>query len=178
MSFLDDEYDVPSSGGQYFRPAMGDNRIRIMSDALTGYEYWNTDNKPIRSHEEPAIDEMINPKRNKDGVIQPAKHFWAMVIWDYKDNQVKVWEATQATIQKKILTLFRTEEWGNPQQYDLTITRSGEGLDTEYEVVAMPKKDILTSQADAFAQANVNLEALITGDNPFGEKVDLNKINV
>ena len=58
---------------------------------------------------------------------------------------------------------------GDPLTYDLTITRKGAGLDTKYYVKSSPAKELteevmLASQEFA---ANVDLEALFTGENPF-----------
>lgn len=46
-----------------------------------------------------------------------------------------------------IMDLATNEEWGDPEQYDISITRTGEGRDTEYSVVPSPNKKELPKEA-------------------------------
>jgi hypothetical protein len=64
--------------------------------------------------------------------------------------------------------LVDNPKWGVPQNYDIAITKTGEGMDTEYTVqgeppIAEPSEEIKA----AFAAKYVNLEALFVGADPF-----------
>jgi hypothetical protein len=97
-----------------------------------------------------------------------VKHFWAFAVWNYDTESVELLEVTQATIQSAILSLVKDEDWGDPKQYDIKINRTGDGFETKYTVTPRPKKDTPKEALEAYKETPINLEALFTGDNPFG----------
>lgn len=64
------------------------------------------------------------------------------------------------SIFKAIQSLWRNDDWGNPEDYDLTITRKGSGLDTEYTVVPSPKKPLTDEEKTLVEEANLDLVKL------------------
>lgn len=46
--FQDNNYKMPSTDN-YMKFKEGENTFRVLSSAITGYEYFNTENKPVRS---------------------------------------------------------------------------------------------------------------------------------
>lgn len=167
MGFLPVDYQAPerTSGGQYFKPKDGANRIRLLSSPIVGYSYWTPDNKPKRSKQHPG-----NPsdrRLNDQGKPDPIKFFWALIIWDYGSQQVCIWEFTQGSIQRAIENLNDSDEWGDPREYDLTIKRSGTGLETEYAVIPSPPKAVAADIKAAYEACGINLTALFRGENPF-----------
>ncbi len=155
MSFFPPNYEKPASNSNYLKLEEGQNKIRILSSAITGWIYWIDDEegkrKPIRSKE----------KNNDD-----SKHFWSFIVWDYKDSKIKVAEITQASIQDAIFSLHNSE-WGSPVDYDLMIDRTGQKLETRYTVMPAPKTELTPDILTTYQQANINLEALYDGADPF-----------
>jgi hypothetical protein len=179
MTFLPVDYEVPQasgSGGKYFKPQKGENRVRILTDCITGWLYWNSDDKPMRLRDRPT--ETPDDIRVKDGKQDRVRHFWAMVIYDYASAQIAIWEITQGTIQSAIAALATDADWGHPRQYDLKITRTGEGLDTEYTVVPSPIKPVSSEISQAYLATPVNLYALYDGANPFDAEKHSHSINM
>lgn len=164
-NWLPPTYSKPKTGSSYFRFEEGDNRFRILSQPILGWVDWqeNSDGsrKPVRTHEQP--EKSFNPKK-------PAKHFWAFVVLDKKDGQVKIMEITQSSIQDGIMSYQADESWGDPREYDLCINRKGKELDTSYTIKAYPKAPLTEEQQNAYQEANINLEALFSGDDPFKSK--------
>ena len=164
MSFLPKDYTAPSNnggGGKYTKfEADVTTRLRIVSEAITGYGYWTADNKPIRSREYPQA----TPNIREDSKI---KHFWAVKIYNYTTKQIEVWEITQASIRDLIMGFIQDEDFGDPQNFDMKVTKSGKGLETKYSVlpgtVKPPDSGIVAESETTL----VNLEALYDGDNPF-----------
>jgi hypothetical protein len=142
----------------------GPNKVRILSAPIFGHGYWTKENKPVRSRT--PFDGVPEDARLDEGKFKP-KFFWAVAVWDYATNAVKVWEITQASIQGPIEDLVANEDWGDPREYDLTITRKGEGLDTEYSVQPAPHKAVPADAHKAYREARINLEALYEGGDPF-----------
>ena len=67
----------------------------------------------------------------------------------------------------KVKDLSRSKNWGEPQDYDLSITKTGEKLQTEYSVMPNPKAEVSKEIEKAFKESKINVEALYTGDDPF-----------
>jgi hypothetical protein len=97
-----------------------------------------------------------------------VKHFWAMIVWNYKEERIQIFHVTQATIRAAIMSLSENEDWGAPYFYDIKITKRGEKVDTEYSVIPSPKKPLPESIRQAFHAKPCDLEALFTNQDPFG----------
>lgn len=167
-NFLPDNYAVPEAESGYLRLTEGEHKFRILAPALIGYEYWNTEGKPVRSMDAPAgvpsdirIDSYGNPER--------VKHFWAMTVWNYAEERVQILQVTQATILRAIEGYIREPDLGDPRGYDIKITREGKDKNsTKYSVMALPPKELPVSVKDQIEKGpKVNLQALLTGENPF-----------
>jgi hypothetical protein len=152
----------------------GENRFRIMSSPILGYEWWKTTpegRKPVRCR----LDAQIHPD---DLEGEPPKHFWAMVVFDHKDSKIKILEITQKSIQRTLRGLTEDEDWGDPKGnkgYDIVITRTGEGMETRYEVKPKPRKELPDGVEQMYKDTYINLEALYDGEDPFDEGEQLAK---
>lgn len=159
-SFLPRDYEAPkTSGGNYMKLMDGENKIRILSKPIFGWEDWDQ-KKPIRFayHEKPA--KPIDAKR-------PIKHFWAFVVWNYREEKIQILEITQANIRNSIEGLSNNEDWGAPFFYDLKIMKTGEKMETIYTVNPCPHKPLSEGIKKAFYDNRCYLEALFTGEDPF-----------
>ena len=166
MDFLPKNYNVPKDVGNYMRWGIGANAFRILGSAITGWEYWTgqegtKDRKPVRKH---TIEEVSLNDTSAEGV----KHFWAFPVWNYQEKRVQILEVKQKGIIKSLKALIDDEEnWGSPLEYDVVVTREGEGMDTEYQVNPRPPKKLDPDIAKKFKETFINLEALFSGDDPF-----------
>lgn len=167
MTFLPQGYELPKSAeSRYFKLEQGDNKFRILGQAITGYEYFTNEKKPVRSAE--SFKETPNIGTNDDGTPKKVQHFWAFPVWSYKSGQVEVFEVTQKTIQAALAGYSADEDWGDVTSYDITINKKGEKLTTEYNVRPSPKKPLAEEVvAVVNATAKPKLEALFTNGNPF-----------
>jgi hypothetical protein len=162
MSFLPKNYEAPKSSGNYLRLTEGSHRFRVLDDAVVGYEYFTKDNKPVRSKE--PFEE--KPSDIADG--RDVKEFWAFPVWNVDEKKIQILELTQKKIKDIILALTMEEEYGDPQNYDLVITREGKGFsDTKYTVLPKPPSPITTEIKNAYEKSNIKIENLFKGENPF-----------
>lgn len=162
--FLPAGYQAPATVSGYMKLQEGDNLFRVMSSAITGFEYWTNEDKPVRSKtpftETPDI-------KFVDGKPQRVKHFWAFVVYNYASKNIEILQITQSSIMSAIQNLVADPDWGSPKDYDLKINRTGKGLETEYSVNPKPKKPVEHDIQVAFADKKINLEKLYSGENPF-----------
>lgn len=160
-TFLEDGYEPKKTIGNYFRYEDGENTIRILSSAITGWEYFNKDNKPIRSKDE--FEEL--PSDIKQG--GKIKEFWSFVIWNVALEKIQIMEVTQKTIMTQILALIKNPKWGDVKTFDLSITKTGKSLETSYSVVPNPKTDLPDIVKAQYENSKINLSELYNGGNPF-----------
>lgn len=163
--FLPPAYKIPDNSG-YLKLKDGDNTFRILSSAIIGYEFWNNSNKPVRSRTQ--FKSTPDIKLNKDGQPTKIKHFWSFVVYNYNSEAIQILEITQSTIMSAIKAIVDNKKWGNPQGYDITISRVGSGMETEYSTMPNPHSEIEPAIVEDYKSRNINLEALYDGGNPFG----------
>lgn len=153
---LPENYEPSERGGLFTKIQQGANRLRFVGQILTGFVYWNTDNKPVRLAAYPEdMPSDIRPDKNGNMVI---KDMWAGLVYNYQTKKVEIFEPTQATIHNALYTLEKNDEWGDLLEYDVTITRKGEGLETEYTVTPSPKAELSEGAKKAVADNKLELE--------------------
>ena len=167
----DIQKEVTTGSGRYINPSKidGEIRIRLFGEGITGYEAWNTENRPVRWESKPAsLPENI--RENEDG-RDPLRRFVAALAWDYENNDFKIISLTQKTLISSLMALIADEDWGDPSGYDLKISRKGEGLKTEYSLKPVSKKSASKESCDAFDELSCDLTKMFDGEDPFGESV-------
>ena len=66
----------------------GENSFRVLASAIVGFEYWTTQNKPVRSKD--GWDEKPEDiKTEKDGSFR-INHFWAFPVWNYEAEKIQI----------------------------------------------------------------------------------------
>lgn len=177
MTFLPENYEIPNASNGYMKLEKGENKFRVLSSAITGWEIW-VDNKPKRFKESIPVEEAEKADLDpRTGVPRVPKHFWAFVVWNYNQDSIQILELTQKSIQKYIKSLTTDEDWGDPKGYDIVIKREGEGLETEYQVVQKPKKELAKEISTAYKETRINLDALYKGEDPFGNQPETDDID-
>jgi hypothetical protein len=163
--FLPTNYEVPVSDGNYMKLKIGENRFRVLSSAIVGYEYWTKDNKPVRSRtlwEEVPTDARLDKDRDGNPTLFKPKHFWAFVVFNFEAKKVQVLEITQKSIMGAMQAYVQNPKWGDPKGYDFAITASGEGLDREYATITEP-----LSESPVQTPPHLDLSVLYEGGDPF-----------
>lgn len=152
--FLPKDYSIPQNGGKYMKFTQGENVFRVLTSPIIGWLDWK-DNKPYRFQ----IDNKPTPFSSDRSV----KHFWALVVWNYKEEAVQILEITQSGIQSEIKALVDDKDWGNPREYDIKITRTGESLETKYTVTPRPKSEL----ANKPSIEGIDLNCMYENGDPF-----------
>ena len=161
MNFLPDNYEAPKPASNlYFKPQDGESRVRILSKPIFGWEDWTQDKKPVRFHMDEKPTKPIDPKK-------PIKHFWAFIVYNVVSEQIQIWQVSQATIRNSIEALCKNEEWGSPFEYDVIVSKKGEGIETEYSVLPTKPKPVSQEILKAFKDRPIQLEALFQSLDPF-----------
>lgn len=167
---LVEEISNESSGsGRYINPSKltGEKRLRFFGAGITGWSAWTVDKKPIRWERKP--DELpANLAPDLSGKVS-LKRFLAGVVYDYEENDFKILEITQRTLMDQLFKFIKDEDYGDPTGYDIKISKSGEGKETTYSLVAAPPKPVSKEIAQAHDELTCNVNALFDGDDPWAE---------
>ena len=161
--FLPDDYETPATQSNYMKFKQGENRFRILGEPIFGWIGWKTngeERRPFRFHRE---EKPVTTDFDK----QRVNFFWAIIVWNYNEEAIQILDITQFSIQKAIEALARNAKWGPPYDYDITVTRKGESLQTEYAVMPDPKTPVAKEIMEALIQKPINLNALYDGEDPF-----------
>ena len=161
MSFLPEGYEVPKTTGNYTKLQPGTNKLRFLASPVIGYEWWEDSDEGRKPRRVKTFQQAVNQG------AEPIKHFWALPVWNYQTERLEIFEITQKGIMGAIETLVSDEDWGTPLDYDLKITKSGEGMETKYQVSPSPKKSVESHIAQAYKDTKIDLQALFRNENPF-----------
>src|SRR4051812_40579791 len=97
--FLPVGYETPETPSRFMELAEGLNSIRILSNAVVGYEWWTESSDgqktPVRVRSEAEVPEEF---RNAADRRSRARHFWAFVAYNYDAKAVQVLVIKQQTI--------------------------------------------------------------------------------
>jgi len=167
MDFLPAEDKEPISSN-YMKLKEGDNKIRILSNAVIGWVYWEDDGdnrKPVRVRKEVDVPEKYLMQANQK---ERAKYFWSFVVYNYAAAKIQILELTQKTIREQIRSYNEDSDWGDPKDYDLKIERDEKTEKTKYNVKPSPKKKFAV---DLIVQSknikSIDLDAMFEGKDPF-----------
>jgi len=159
MRFLPENYQAPKNHNRYMKLQDGENKIRILSQPILGWEDW-IEKKPMRYRMDEKPMAPHDPKK-------PVKHFWAFIVWNYLEEKIQILHVTQASIRNRIESLCKDEDWGDPYFYDIKIIRKGEGIDTEYEINPLPHRDLNPRILNEFEDTPCYLEVIFENGDPF-----------
>jgi len=167
VAFLPEGYQAPKSSNFYMKLQDGENKIRILTQPILGWEDW-LENKPIRYRMGDKPKKSFDPKK-------PVRHFWSFVVWNYNEEQIQILHLTQATIRNNIEALCHDSDWGAPFFYDIKIIKKGEGTSTEYLVNPLPHKSLHPYIIECFNERPCNLNAIFENADPFSSEWEQNQ---
>lgn len=162
-NFLPTGYEAPKSVSFYTKFEDGEKtKLRILPSGLsdrnciTGFEYF-----------EEMDDWKKKPKRSVMTMKHiEEKHFWAFKVYNHNIGIVQLCSLKQKGLMKALSELFQNEDYGDPLGYDITISRTGKGMDTEYWLVPSPPKPLIANYEDK----NINWNNWIDWEDPLSEE--------
>ena len=143
-------------------------RLRVITPFISGFEGWTENNKPLRAENADGFPADTKWKV-ENGKKQEPRRFWATVVWNVAKERFQVFSFTQATVYRQLKSLLDNEDWGLLTDFDVTIKKSGDGVDTEYTVLPCPKKALTERAAKEWEAIQANwtgLHALYSNGHP------------
>jgi hypothetical protein len=119
---LDPDFQEPPKYGDYTKLEEGENRLRILSEAIIGCEYWiDIFNQETRKEERKPIRRPI-----EEATELPTtdwSYFWACFIWNYKAKKIQILNTTKKGIRSGLESLSKNASWGDLTEYDICINK-------------------------------------------------------
>jgi len=135
--------DETSHKDDYFKFKSWDNKFRILTSPIIWYEYFDIEDKPHRSKE--VIKDPIDIKEKGK-----VKQFRAFLVYNYDEKRIQVMSITQAGIKQQIQWYINDADYWNPLDYDIKINKTGDWLETKYQVKTLGKSDLPKEVAEAY----------------------------
>ncbi len=192
LNFLPEGYELPSNSNNNGWLNGSDiksgttHRVRIMgsfanpNQVLECWEGWNhidevtkelggTKRQPMRMPRTPDGKDKVHAYDEKG----KAKLCWLVTVYHYESKSAKIWSIPQRTIQDKIMSLIKDkQDWGNPNGYDLKISREGTLLETEWNINPATKSTPTEEMYKTIKEAKIDCTKVFENDgfggNPFG----------
>ena len=146
-------------------------RLRVVGEGITGYVAWTEAKKPLRWEVLPdVLPENIRQDDNGD---RSAKFFLTGIVWDYDNEIFRVMELTQKKLISDMYKYMADEDYGDPSNYDIIITRTGSGLETKYDLLPKPPTSFADKAPEAvkiFKTLGWDLRKLYEGKHPWAEE--------
>ena len=179
MSFLPKNYEIPVDSN-WMKFEEGENRFRVLNAAIVGTEYWTEEgDKRLPVRVKPEVSVQLSKVAMNTFTGEPdIKHFWMFPVWNYKAKKIQILELTQKTIMKEIRGLSANKKWGDPQEYDIVVTKGKDGGKTVYSTIPDPKEELTPDIVETAAKTYVNMDAIWKGGDPFKEDVDPSEVKV
>ena len=141
-------------------------KLRVLTDFITGKEvFGEKDGKPFpyRFRVGEKIPVGCIGSNRFTGEPNTVKGFLAAIVWNYTTNQVEILSVVNNDIKDAIFDLEHDGDWGDCKNYDLTIKRTGQKVETRYKLTPSNLKKF-EKQVDI---SGIDMEALYGGENPF-----------
>lgn len=157
---LPDDYTIPSSGDNFYVGKIdGTATVRIISSFVVGYSYYTEAGGIVRSRSEftatPGIKFKFGSKEERD----KPKYIWAFLLYNYKTKKIEMCELDKRDLHRKLDNLMKGK-WGDPRGYDVTITKTGTGTDTRYDInPELPDQKLGTAYPQEVIEAIKKYEA-------------------
>jgi hypothetical protein len=139
------DYQTYKKPSDFIKFEQGANTIRIVSTGVIGLQHsLKTANRFVPLG--PCTEDSKCEHCNKG--YEP-KMVWKWLVYDHSDNKVKILDA-KVMIGDQICNLAK--KYGDPQNFDIVINKTGEGLKTEY------KCDKATKDVEIPEEEKANIE--------------------
>ncbi len=159
MSDFFNDFALPdSTGGNYTKLEPGQTRLRIASKPTIGLKAFTLEGKPER---------WPSNEHRTGNFKEHPRNFIAFKVYNHTTAQVEVLEISQRTIIAEIINLTRDVDWGDPRHYDVTITRSGDGMNTKYSTKPHPHAPLKPAVIEQIKAIEVDCTKLFEGESPF-----------
>jgi hypothetical protein len=127
---------------------------------------------------EPTYEDVIadmgnyTPREGRGGPgTADIKFCIAVPVFNFEAGTVQVLSISQKSILRELDAISQEEDYANLTEWDMTLSKKGSGLSTEYKLRPAPRKKgadaTIAAAWEEVKSAGFDLQRLLTGANPF-----------
>lgn len=160
-------YREPQAQNNYLKfKDEGSYVVRILTpknEVLTYFTCFTDENKKIILEDK---GDGLVPTKPEDAKEAP-KLVWAVAVYNVDIKKVQVWEIPQSSIRQFLFSTASGKIKNDWTKFDLQITKTGQGMETNYSLIADDSRELTKEEKDIIANTPVNLSAMEKGEDPF-----------
>lgn len=168
MSPFDTTYQAPAEKSNYTRLTEGVHVLRILSTPKEVQSYF-VEYVDKQTKEGIKKEKIITPDNGDGKQPQGTRRNWAFKVYNHETKQVQVWEVAQKNIQQYLTNILRGKLKNDWTKFDLQITRTGQGLETEYTLMNGDSESLGKEAQKIIDETYVDLTQMTLGKDPFDE---------
>lgn len=132
---MNDQTTIEDLYGNYTPPSGGGNFFSLDDD----------ETKRVRIYSEPYAYRATFKAKEADKPDQVSTRY-AWLAWNHDEKKAQIIKQS-ATFYSTLAALVKNPDWGNPAEYDVSITRTGTGTDSKYAIIGARKSLELDERA-------------------------------
>lgn len=187
INFYDAKFKVTTQKDQFLKLKEGANKVRFLPDHLVCYEIFvevldekqQKKIKPLRKTEPFTAEELsqlvLKDKKEK------AKLTLIQLVYDYSGDDFKFLSMNQNSLLNALKEYSQNPDYGNPANYDITISKKGQNLETVYTFMPSPPKPLDKVITKRSKNLNFDLTKLLNNEYPADnfpfEKKEVSELN-
>lgn len=171
-----------AASGYVATPKDGESvELRVMSELRWGteiwYDYtddegnekrgctrWDSEDLLAAGLKEPPEEEIPEGHATRKDGSPHLKTFFAVVVWNYKEERFQIWAFTQLTLREQFCKAVENKRYGDPRDYDFEWSRTGKTvMDTKHTLMPMPPSELDSKIAHDYESFNCDLKAYCQG---------------
>ena len=168
MSPFDTAYQDPAEKSNYTRLTEGVHVLRILSTPKEVQSYF-VEYVDKQTKEGIKKEKIITPDNGDGKQPQGTRRNWAFKVYNHETKQVQVWEVAQKNIQQYLTNILRGKLKNDWTKFNLQITRTGQGLETEYTLMNGDSEPLGKEAQKIIDETYVDLTQMTLGKDPFDE---------
>lgn len=122
--------EIAESGGKYVKFWDTPVKLRVLTWITVARSDWDKSGEKSKEYLTQEKQSPLNPWDEKN---QPKQ---VRLIWVYNhtEKKVQLWNVSQVSIMKELKRLSKDEDFGDPREYDIKVTKVVSSSKTEYKV--------------------------------------------
>ena len=143
-----DTPEIAENGGKFVKFWDTPVKLRVLTWITVARSDWDKSGEKAKEYLTSERKEPLNPWDDKN---QP-RQVRLIGVYNHTDKKVQLWNISQVSIMKELKRLSKDEDFGDPREYDIKITKVVAATKTEYKVDWL-SKGALNTEAQEIVNA-------------------------
>ncbi len=125
-----DTPEIADNGGKFVKIWDTPVKLRVLTWITVARSDWDKSGEKPKEHLTTEKQEALNPWDEKN---QP-KQVRLIGVYNHTEKKVQLWNISQVSVMRELKRLSKDEDFWDPREYDIKITKVVSSSKTEYKV--------------------------------------------